>query len=137
MDKKIHRVRMRVFYKKEESIDENYNKLMPFSEKELEKIDVQNKDSEGLLIKEVIITKNKMCEKFIKRLIEILGNDKKKLIDEIDSRIDDDYFDFYVRLDKNTLELVDSGNCFHIKITPAAFPKTKENVKKVLLETFR
>jgi len=47
----------------------------------------------------------------------------------------DSYNNFYVRIDKDKFLkdkyiITDSGNCIHIKITVAAFPKTKDNAKK-------
>jgi len=141
MEKNIHRIRLRVFFRtndEEESniVNQNYKKLMPFDETELDKIEITNKNSEGLLIREVIITKNKLCDKFFKNLLSVLeiNNYKEQLLKELDLQIDEAFLDFYLRLDKNTLKPVTGGNCFHIKITPAAFPKTRETVKKKMIE---
>ena len=59
------------------------------------------------------------------------GEQKNLILEQIESRLDDN-LDFFLRFDKkeyienNMLRLTDSGNCIHIKISVAAFPKKRE-----------
>jgi RNA binding exosome subunit len=59
------------------------------------------------------------------------------LISQIESRLDEELF-FFMRIDKDSWNiekktiLTDSGNCYHIRITVAAFPKKRESAVALL-----
>ena len=53
----------------------------------------------------------------------------------------DEECNFFIRLDKEKLMngecwITDSGDCYHIKISVAAFPKKKERAKQVVEQIF-
>ena len=56
---------------------------------------------------------------------------KKQILQQAESRLDKN-LDFFIRFDKDSwmnekkLVLTDSGKCFHIKMSMAAFPKKME-----------
>ncbi|MFA6089147.1 MAG: RNA-binding domain-containing protein [Candidatus Woesearchaeota archaeon] len=137
MGKNLYRIKVRVFYLPDEDISTNYAVLFPFTTEDFEDIEISEKESEGLMIKETIITKNRHLNVFFKNLLLILNEDKQIILSELNERIDKEHFDFYLRLDKNTLKLTTTGNCFHIKITVAAFPKTFEKVKEKMIELLK
>ena len=63
------------------------------------------------------------------------------MLEQKESRLDED-LNFFVRIDKEKwidgkeMFLTDSGNCFHIKILIAAFPKKRENALKIVEKMF-
>ncbi|PIN69642.1 hypothetical protein COV93_04680 [Candidatus Woesearchaeota archaeon CG11_big_fil_rev_8_21_14_0_20_43_8] len=62
----------------------------------------------------------------------------QKLFDQAESRLDDQCF-FFIRLDKERLMgdeywITDGGDCFHIRISIAAFPAHKERAISVVRE---
>lgn len=136
MEKKIHHVRLRFLHKVDEDVSKNYQLLMPFTEKELESISISKEESEGLVVNEVVIKKNRLLNIFLDNLKEVMGDETKVVVDEAFEFVDNEYHDLYLRLDKDTLKLTRSGNCFHIKISVAAFPKNFESTKNKVIEIF-
>ena len=77
--------------------------------------------------------------KFLENLLNNLSKgQKEQILREDESRLDEN-LDFFIRLDKDSwindkkLELTDSGKCFHLKISIAAFPKKREVALKVVI----
>src|SRR3989338_1254858 len=127
MQKDVHRVALRVFWKPGEDISSSYQKIMPFSSKELEQVILTEEESEDLYQRSVIIERKRLIASFMTNLFNVLDEeDKHTIVTEIDERIDNAHFELFLRLDKKTLRLISGGNCFHIKLTVAAYPKTKE-----------
>jgi len=68
--------------------------------------------------------------------------EKKQLVQEADSRIDD-HLDFFIRFDKEEwmshkkLKLTTQGNCFHLTFAMAAYPKNKERAVALVKEIFK
>ena len=61
---------------------------------------------------------------------------KMILIEQLQSRLDN-HLHFYIRLDKdrilcNEYLLTDYGNCFHIKISIAAYPHKREIAEEIV-----
>ena len=120
----------------ESLILEKFLKLFPFELKDY-KIELKKSVAEGfkgkkITIYEVTLIKNKHIKIFIENLAGKVDEDQKKLILlQKESRLDDN-LDFFLRFSKDEylrndkLILTDSGNCFHIKISVAAFPKKRE-----------
>ena len=86
------------------------------------------------------LTKDRHVKAFLENLFLRLDEEKKTLLEQIESRLDDD-LNFFIRLDKQMLlkdkfVLTDSGKCYHIRINVASFPKNRQNgiviLKKVL-----
>ena len=139
--KTAHLIRIKVFsYEKfnenEKLILEKFLQLFPFNIKD-EKIELKKTEATGfhenrIAIFEITLTKEKHTNLFLKNLIENLDEEQKKLIiSKVESRLDEN-LNFFLRFDKNEylknnkLVLTDSGNCFHIEMSIAAFPKKRE-----------
>ena len=139
-----HNIKISVFRKDEdrEPVIAGLKSLFPF-DLETEKVTINSTEAEGLNenkieILEVVLKKERLVNLFMKKLLEKLGEQKKILVSQIDSRLDFEQR-FFLRLDKekaikNEFVLTDSGNCYHIAISVAAFPKTKESARKVIAE---
>lgn len=121
--------------------------LFPFS-LENEKVDVCESSAEGvtgsrIAVANVFLEKERHTTAFLENLLSNLGCAQvSDLISQIESRLDDELF-FFIRLDKDSwnierkLVLTDSGNCYHIRITVAAFPKKRESAVALLNEFLR
>lgn len=146
----VHNVNLRVFANDEEGkqkIEDTLRGLLPFEDLEKEKVMINKekvKDSEkNSIIISCRIEKRRHVRKFIDFLKENLGKENiKTLLEQIESRLDDE-MSFFIRLNKEDLlnekfELTEEGNCFHIRLTIAAYPAkkeiAKENVKKLFAE---
>ena len=149
--KLAHSVRINVFAHEQRSEDPQLIKeklvaLIPF-DLEKEKIKVSETKATSatettIMIFEVVLEKQRHVSQFLKELSETISKpDKQKLQVQLDSRLDESC-DFFLRFDKQTwidegkLLLTDSGDCFHVKITVAAYPKNKENAKKAIKAIF-
>ncbi len=88
------------------------------------------------------IEKESHTNTFLKSLNEHLKPEQKqKILEQAESRLDEELC-FFIRLDKFKLLhdeywLTDSGDCFHIKMGIAAFPRKKEAALKVVEEIFK
>ena len=86
----------------------------------------------------ITITEEK--ETLINEMIDILKNKLgKESCQEImnqEDRIDDDC-NLFIRLDKETLKLTQSGKCIHFKIKLACYPSKKENAIKLTKQIFQ
>jgi RNA binding exosome subunit len=84
----------------------------------------------------------KESDKFLKFLKAKLGNEQLATLNsQIGSRLDEN-LDFFLRLSKPELLegkyiLTESGDCFHIKIAIAAYPKKMESAVRVAGEMFK
>lgn len=142
-------IKISVFAKEEEDPDKILNKLIsliPFNLEE-EKIALSKQNAAGfnqqtIKIFEITMIKDRHINGFLEFLNSKLTADQKELlIQQADSRTDDD-LNFFIRLDKDKLmndefQITDSGNCYHIKICLAVFPKKKENALAVVKEIFK
>lgn len=136
---------MRVFSKEENDeklIKERIHEIFPF-----EKIKVKEKISYGFeenKIKVITVSVKKRSEtNFV--FNHLIGNlsdeDRKTLIRQMDSRLDQK-LNFYIRLDKDRLlegnyVITDTGNCFHFKMSVAAYPNKRETAKEMLLDCLK
>lgn len=150
--KLAHQIKIKVFsYGKNNEDDKavlnKFLELFPFGLKD-EKILLKKSNAAGfwenrITIFDVALEKEKHTSKFLENLAKNIDNDQKKLIlAQLESRLDNN-LDFFLRLDKseylknNKLKLTDSGDCFHIMISVAAFPRKREialNIIKTLFE---
>ena len=142
--KLAHHVKISVFghesNESEEEIDRLPNLLKSFFPFEIpvNKKVLEGFDNKKILVFSVDLSKQADIKKFLQFLVSRLSEDQKELlINQSDSRIDDDIH-FFVRFDKskliseNRLWITDKGNCFHVDLTLAAFPKSKEEGLKTL-----
>jgi hypothetical protein len=151
----IHNAKITIFLKPEEYIGNNdliekiknvFYKLVPLDfikEKlVLNQEIVESFENRKLKIYSLEILKETHTNVFINTLKELLKSEQcKLLVAQKESRLDDDLF-FYLRLNKelilkDVVELTDIGDCVHIKMHVAAFPKNKENALNVVSKIFK
>ena len=146
--KLAHNVKITVFCNPEEDKDvikAGLFSLVPFNLEE-EKIELNETNAKSfneriIKIFEIGFGKEKHTTLFLKYLNDRLNEQQKELlIRQIKSRLDD-HLHFFIRLDKENLlnkkyVITDSGNCFHIKISIAAFPAKKDKGVLVVKEIF-
>ncbi len=146
--KLVNSIKMSVFTKEEENereIEEKLKQLIPL-ELEKEKIAVTKQTATGfnekrIRIIEAMLTKDRHINAFLEKLKENLSEKQKELlIRQKESRLDDE-LNFFIRLDKEKLLnnehwVTDSGNCYHIRINIAAFPKRREDALKMIEKIF-
>ncbi|MBI2653491.1 hypothetical protein HYX02_01635 [Candidatus Woesearchaeota archaeon] len=108
----------------------------------LKKTEAAGFNEKKIMIFEITTTKEVLINQFLKNLSNNLGEEQKnKILQQIGSRLDKN-LDFFLRFDKDAwindkkLILTDSGKCFHIKISVAAFPKKREIALKLLKNSF-
>jgi RNA binding exosome subunit len=149
--KLAHQIKIKVFsYEKNNEDDklilDKFLQLFPFDLKD-EKIELNKTNTKGfeerkITIFEVKLTKEKHTKQFLENLIQNIDEEQKKLIlAQLESRLDDN-LDFFLRFDKSEylkndkLKLTDSGNCIHVEISVAAFPKKREIGLEIVKEVF-
>jgi len=147
--KYAHLVKVTVFsYVDENSdkIEDSLLKLFPFNLEEnkivLKKTGAAGFNEKKIIVFEVRLEKNNLINKFLENLNSNLDKNQKTIILlQKESRLDDE-LDFFLRFDKDLwindekLELTDTGKCFHIKMSIAAFPKKRENGLKIVKDMF-
>lgn len=147
--KLVNNVSVRVFCKPED--DENVvlqglHNIIGFSSVDVESQKLQIKKSvvsgfeDDIKIFEFFVDKPRHVNVFLNNILSKLSfEDKQRLLCE-DNRLDDN-LDFFLRFSKplileDSFELTDSGDCFHIKLNLAVFPKKKEFAKDVISKLF-
>lgn len=145
----VHRVTLTAFAKPEEDIEtvrEGIKALVTFNIEEA-KIKIQARNAEGfdqrtIKIFTIILTKESHTNDFLEFLLEKLTEEQKRLlVSQAESRLDQE-LDFFIRIDKDQwikerqAWLTDSGNCFHIKLSLAAFPKNRKTAMKLIEKLF-
>lgn len=150
----IHNAKISIFLKPEEylndteiikNIKDRFHTFLP-ADFEKEKLSIKEENVESfenrqIKILTLEISKEAHTNIFIKTLKELIGTDQcKTLLEQRWSRLDEE-LNFYIRLDKEAalkgiFELTDGGDCIHIKMHIAAFPKNRETALKVVEEIF-
>ncbi|MBR9690212.1 hypothetical protein GOV08_00855 [Candidatus Woesearchaeota archaeon] len=142
--KLCHQIKASVFSKPEDDeqkVKEKLISLFPF-DLEKEKIKIGQKTAKGfeekkIRIFEIVIDKKRNTKEFIDNLMAKLSDEKKKLLlRQKDSRLDDN-LRFFIRLDKQKFLdgkyfITDSGDCYHIKMSIAAFPAKREKALEIV-----
>jgi RNA binding exosome subunit len=144
--KQVHNVTIKVFEK--EKINEvklGLEKLAALNLEE-EKLKIYEKKAEGfedtIYILELKLEKAKHVSSFLKKLTSQLKDEQKELLKrQAESRLDEE-LNFFIRIDKDKwlnkeLIITDSGDCFHIKMLIACFPKKKEKAIAIINEIFK
>ena len=140
-------IKVSVFVKPEEdeaSIKKHLLALFPF-DLEQEKIIFNRSNATGFNQKEIVILevdlkKERHTHAFLNFLKEKLNEQQKSVLVKQENRLDDEC-NLFIRLDKNKLLnnefwITDSGECYHIRISIAAFPKKKEKARVVVEKIF-
>ncbi len=146
--KHANKITIRAFTPPEEDREENKKKILKIAgyteqETEKEKIKYEERNAKGFSQRNIIIhvlelEKDRHCNKFLERLASNLTEEDKDILIKQTNRLDDD-MNFYIRLNKEklkqgTYEVTESGECYHIKISIAAFPKRKDVAHKKIRE---
>ncbi|MBI4452075.1 hypothetical protein HY637_01480 [Candidatus Woesearchaeota archaeon] len=147
--KYAHSAKLSVFSHENENSNnvlEAFLRLFPFNLEE-NKVDIIKRNATGfneskIEIYEVMLTKTNLINQFLDFVLSNLDEVQKGvIIQQAESRLDDD-LDFFIRFDKeewtekNKIELTESGKCFHLKMSIAAFPKKREVALKIINELF-
>lgn len=108
----------------------------------LEKTNAQGFNEKKISIYNLVLEKDRHIIHFVARIKELLSkSDLEKLLTQLESRLDEE-LNFFLRVNKNKwmasgeLELTDSGDCFHIKVSVAAFPKKRGIAKGIVQKMF-
>lgn len=148
--KYAHLIKLTVFSYEHESSENILNAFLKFFPFNLEenKIVVRKSGAAGfneskIIVFEVTLAKDALINQFLDNLISRLEKDQKTVIlDQVESRLDKD-LNFFIRFDKDNwidkekLIITDSGKCFHLKISVAAFPKKREIALNAIKELFK
>jgi RNA binding exosome subunit len=129
----------------EETIRKTFLELINL-DLEKEKLLLKRKKAKGfnqraIIIYEVRLEKEKHTNYFLREFVSKLNEEQKELLVRQKNRLDDDLH-FFIRLDKNKLNnneyyITDSGECYHINIGIASFPRKKEVAEEVIREIFK
>ena len=142
--KYAHHIEMRVFCKEgedEKGIVDKIHELFPM-DFEKEKIEFTRKSAESfdgnrITIFTVFVKKERQTTIVLKNLFSHLDNSQIDLLkQQLESRLDDKLH-FYIRLEKKELllgnyQITDSGDCFHINISIAAYPHKRTVARKTV-----
>ncbi len=152
--RQIHNAKITIFLKPEEyqtnpqlvpKIKDLFKKLLPldFTKEKLavqEEI-VESFENRKIKIFTLEIMKEAHTKVFISTLKDLLKSEQcKTLVTQKESRLDEELC-FYIRLNKelmlkDAIELTDNGDCVHIKLHVAAFPKNRDNALNVVSKMF-
>lgn len=130
-----------------EGIEAAFMTLLGYDKDEINKENIQysTRNTKGfndktIILIEATLSKDRHCNKFLERLSGELSDDDKELLMSQTKRLDE-HLDFFIRLDKklflkNEWKITDFGDCFHIKINIAAFPRRKDIAHKIVRDIF-
>lgn len=152
MMRKAHTITVSVFCREHEDehrIKEGLLFLLGMDEATLKKegcvfhrVRAKGFEERGIIILSATLDKARHITRFLARLCSLLSPAQRRIVlMEAKSRLDDDFF-FYLRFDKPTLilekklQLIDGGNCYHIKMSIAAFPKRRDVALDVVKSLF-
>lgn len=148
--KLVHKAVLTVFSKEdddEEKIKAALAALVPFNLEE-EKIQIKQQTASSfnerkIRIFKIELEKSRHTNEFIKQMLNRLTKEQKAMIArQAESRLDE-HLDFFIRLDKtnlityNKLFVTDSGDCFHIRLSIAAFPSKREKALEIIEKIFK
>jgi RNA binding exosome subunit len=140
-------IKMTVFAKPEENEEKIREKLINFFSFSLEEEKIPIKRSKAtsfnqrqIAIYEVELFKERHTNAFLKLLNSKLDAQQRCMLLSQENRLDDN-LDFFIRFSKdhllnNEFMLTDSGDCYHIRISIAAFPRKREAALDVVKKIF-
>lgn len=129
------------------AIADAFLRFFPFNLEEnkvvLKKSNASGFNESRIEILEVTLIKNNLINQFLETLLDNLDeNQRDKILQQAESRLDKN-LDFFLRFEKEAwinekkLMLTNSGKCFHIRISVAAFPKKREIALNMIKEIFK
>jgi RNA binding exosome subunit len=145
----VHFIELSVFSTPEDNlgkVEQGFASFIPFDPVK-EKVAITRLNAEGFNDRQIVIiktslTKQRHISAFLGSLKERLSQDQKELITgQKDKRVDENLY-LFARFDKTKLVdegrlwLTDSGNCYHLKIALAPFPRKREHALKIVDELF-
>ncbi|MBS3135752.1 hypothetical protein J4401_02220 [Candidatus Woesearchaeota archaeon] len=147
--KYAHRLDLTVYSKPEDNENEIVSGLRRFFPYSLadEKIAIErgiagSREEKKITILRIILEKSSHINKMLSHLCSKIGSEQKDTIfEQIESRLDRRN-DFFLRFDKHNLaknnifSLEDKGDCYHLRISIASFPKKRENAMEVVRNIF-
>ena len=148
--KLVNNIHFRVFCNPEEDKEKIKNalfSLVEYSPEQLsgEKINYKETNAKGfsqktIVIMELTFEKERHCNKFLKKLDEVLSAEDKALLVEQVNRLDDN-MNFFLRFDKGALiegkyVLTDGGNCFHLSMNIEAHPRRRDVAHRIVKRIF-
>jgi len=144
----FHNVIMTVFCKQGEDPALTEAKLCSFFPFEKERVKLGQQKATGfndkaITVYDITLEKEAHITQFLRWLLDTLNMDQKAMIlRQLESRLDDE-LTFFIRFDKKAwneegrLFIIDHGDCYHLKMRVAAYPKTRNAALKVLHELFK
>ncbi len=146
----LHTACLRVFAKEDEDFDKIRKRFLEFFPFDLdeEKIGLKEQNAIGfkekkIKILEATLSKKRHLKKFLEHMLNRLTKEQKELlIRQKESRLDED-LEFFIRFDKEKMLengeyfITDSGNCFHLKLSIAAFPAKREIALAIIDKIFK
>lgn len=137
----IHNISYRVFVygtENEEKVREAIKTLFPNSSPQTDITEGYFKNP--VLILHDKITRNRDIKEFVKLLDDLDSQAKKRILNELDSKMDDKG-NLFLRFDKQmayfgNLKVIEHGDAIHVKIKMAAYPAKKENALRLAREIF-
>ncbi|MCF7871873.1 hypothetical protein K9L97_02460 [Candidatus Woesearchaeota archaeon] len=149
--KLANHITIRLFTQPEEPEQELKNKLYELIQIQKEQIIKQKIPYEEIKAKgfnekkikiiTIILEKDRHINTFLETLKKQLSEEDKDQLLTQKNRLDKD-LNYYLRLDKKEMlkgnyKLTDTGNCYHIKINIAAFPKKTEKAQETIQKIFK
>lgn len=149
--KLLHSITITVIDKEDsfENIEFGFDYLMPFDlvknniklKSEYIGADPEINESKPITIYTLDIEKQKLMTQFIEYLRRMLSPIAKKEIVKNAQKFMEEDCVAYLRIDKDEIfnkkiTLTNDGNCFHVKLKIAAYPKKKENALEILEQLF-
>jgi len=140
-------IKISVFIKPEDdepAVKKHLLALIPFDLDEEKLVLHRNKatgfNQREIIILEVDFQKERLTNKFLEFLKSKFNEQQKESILKQENRLDEEC-NLFIRLDKAKLLsgeywITDSGDCYHIRISIAAFPKKREKAKQVVEKIF-
>ena len=147
--KYAHQIKLAVFsYEHEDrnSVLGGFLGFFPFNLEE-NKVILKNSKAAGfnekiIEIFEAVLAKGSLIIQFLDNLLNNLDEVQKgQLLQQAGSRLDNE-MNFFIRFDKDSwvkdrkLFITDSGKCFHLKISIAAYPRKREVALKIINNLF-
>lgn len=144
--KRAHSIVISAFVKDgedEDAIRQSIRSLVPFSLED-EKLALQESSVTGLsggkiLVLELRLQKERHTSMFLDALASNLSGAQKQQLCEQENRIDQECNAFlrFRKKDFPRLVLTDGGDCIHVRLSLAAFPKKREHALLLFKEIFK
>lgn len=145
-----HSIKITAFAKEDEDENRIKNKMKELVPSDIEesKVKLEQKIAIGfnerkIKIFEILLEKDKYISMFLDSLAEKLSDEAKEIILKQAESMLDENCNFFLRfskdklLEENEMWITNQGNCFHIRVNIAAFPKKKEKAMEIIRKLFK